>query len=204
MLYRAAAAGRTDVLGVPRHAGPAARRRQQRRPRLAEEERSPVHDVVSSGGGQPLDEPVRADMEGRLGHDFGDVRVHTGEPRHTFGALGERPRLHGRLQHRVPARTSTTPARDRADDARPRADPRRPAAQRTGGRDRHGRRRARSATPPTASNGRRRRRPSGSCPAPAAPATAQRVAAGAAVVQRDADEATAQGTFPCGRHTPAR
>ena len=46
---------------------------------LAEEERSPVHDVVSSGGGQPLDEAVRADMEGRMGHDFSDVRVHTGD-----------------------------------------------------------------------------------------------------------------------------
>ncbi len=40
-----------------------------------EEERSPVHDVVS-GGGRPLDTGVRADMEARLGHDFGDVRVH--------------------------------------------------------------------------------------------------------------------------------
>jgi len=44
---------------------------------LVEEERSPVLDVLSSGRGQPLDAGVRADMEGRLGHDFGDVRVHT-------------------------------------------------------------------------------------------------------------------------------
>lgn len=42
---------------------------------LLEEERSPVHDVVSSGG-RALDSDVRADMEGRLGHDFSDVRVH--------------------------------------------------------------------------------------------------------------------------------
>jgi hypothetical protein len=42
---------------------------------LSDEERSPVHDVVSSGG-RPLDADTRADMEGRLGHDFGDVRVH--------------------------------------------------------------------------------------------------------------------------------
>jgi Domain of unknown function (DUF4157) len=31
------------------------------------------------GGGRPLGEELRADMEGRLGHDFSDVRVHTGE-----------------------------------------------------------------------------------------------------------------------------
>ena len=42
---------------------------------LLEEERSPVHDVVGSGG-RPLEPEVRADMEGRLGHDFSDVRVH--------------------------------------------------------------------------------------------------------------------------------
>ncbi len=42
---------------------------------LSGEERSPVHDVVP-GGGRPLDTDVRADMEARLGHDFGDVRVH--------------------------------------------------------------------------------------------------------------------------------
>ena len=40
------------------------------------DEPSPVHDVISSGGGQPLDAGLRADMEARLGHDFGDVRVH--------------------------------------------------------------------------------------------------------------------------------
>ncbi len=45
---------------------------------LAEEERSPVHDVVGSGGGQPLDRDTRAEMETTLGHDFGDVRIHTG------------------------------------------------------------------------------------------------------------------------------
>ncbi|MDC7122587.1 DUF4157 domain-containing protein [Cellulomonas fimi] len=44
---------------------------------LVEEERSPVLDVVGSGGGRPLDPETRADMEGRLGADFGDVRVHT-------------------------------------------------------------------------------------------------------------------------------
>jgi len=39
-------------------------------------EESPVHDVVSSGGGRPLEPEVRTDMESRLGHDFSDVRVH--------------------------------------------------------------------------------------------------------------------------------
>lgn len=43
---------------------------------MLEEERSPVHDVVGTSG-ESLAPDVRADMEGRLGHDFGDVRVHT-------------------------------------------------------------------------------------------------------------------------------
>jgi hypothetical protein len=42
-----------------------------------EEEPSPVRDVVGSSSGQPLDRPTRQFMEGRMGHDFGDVRVHT-------------------------------------------------------------------------------------------------------------------------------
>jgi hypothetical protein len=42
---------------------------------MVEEERSPVHDVVS-GGGRPLEPEVKGEMEGRLGHDFSDVRVH--------------------------------------------------------------------------------------------------------------------------------
>jgi Domain of unknown function (DUF4157) len=42
---------------------------------LLEEERSPVHDVISSGG-RPLEPDVREDMEARLGHDFTNVRVH--------------------------------------------------------------------------------------------------------------------------------
>ena len=44
---------------------------------LAEEDRSPVLDVVGSGG-QPLDRATRAEMETSLGHDFSDVRIHTG------------------------------------------------------------------------------------------------------------------------------
>ena len=40
---------------------------------------SPVLEVVGRGGGQPLDPAVRVDMEARLGSDFSDVRVHTGD-----------------------------------------------------------------------------------------------------------------------------
>jgi hypothetical protein len=77
---RAAVAGRLDVagsaglLGVQRAVGNggAASLVAQRE----EEAMSPVHEVVRSGG-EPLSPDVRADMEGRLGHDFGDVRVHT-------------------------------------------------------------------------------------------------------------------------------
>jgi hypothetical protein len=37
---------------------------------------SPVHDVVSSKG-SPLEPGVRREMEAAVGHDFGDVEVHT-------------------------------------------------------------------------------------------------------------------------------
>ncbi|MCK6067914.1 DUF4157 domain-containing protein [Microbacterium sp. EYE_512] len=43
---------------------------------VIEEERSPVLDAISSGG-ETLQGAVRADMESRMGADFGDVRVHT-------------------------------------------------------------------------------------------------------------------------------
>jgi Domain of unknown function (DUF4157) len=71
----AAAHGRVDVLGssglldLQRAVGNAGVTS------LMDEERSPVHDVISSSG-RPLDPDVRSDMEARLGHDFGDVRVH--------------------------------------------------------------------------------------------------------------------------------
>lgn len=48
---------------------------------LVEEQRSPVLGVVSSGG-SPLEPAVRTDMESRLGHDFGDVKVHTDAAAH--------------------------------------------------------------------------------------------------------------------------
>jgi hypothetical protein len=60
------------LLGLQRAAGNAAVTG------MLEEERSPVHDVIS-GSGQALDPATRADMEGRFGADFSDVRVHTGE-----------------------------------------------------------------------------------------------------------------------------
>ena len=72
---------------------------------LLEEERSPVHGVVNSGGGTPLAPDVRTDMEARLGgHDFGDVRVHTDGAAHESATVGERARVHGRVEHRLPAR----------------------------------------------------------------------------------------------------
>jgi len=48
---------------------------------LVEEQRSPVLDVVSSGG-SALAPDVRTDMESRLGQDFGDVKVHTDAAAH--------------------------------------------------------------------------------------------------------------------------
>lgn len=80
LLFKAAASGRTDALG---HGGMLAMQRSignaglQRitAQRLAGEEKSPVLDVVS-GGGRPLEDPVRADMEKRLGASFADVRIH--------------------------------------------------------------------------------------------------------------------------------
>jgi Domain of unknown function (DUF4157) len=44
---------------------------------VLEDGRSPVLDVVNSGGGSPLAPDVQKDMQARLGHDFSDVRVHT-------------------------------------------------------------------------------------------------------------------------------
>ena len=72
---KAAAAGRTDVLDADGDPRAAARVGNAGVTSMLEEERSPVHDVVSSGG-RPLEPDVRTDMEARLGHDFSDVRVH--------------------------------------------------------------------------------------------------------------------------------
>ncbi len=40
-------------------------------------EPSPVKDVIRSGAGRPLEPETRSAMEAGLGHDFGDVRIHT-------------------------------------------------------------------------------------------------------------------------------
>lgn len=75
---RAALAGRLDavgpegMLGLQRAAGNGSAAALVAGP----EEESPVHEVVRSAG-EPLRPDVRTDMEARLGHDFGDVRVHT-------------------------------------------------------------------------------------------------------------------------------
>ena len=45
---------------------------------LLQEEQSPVLDVVGKGGGQALDKETRSHMEGAMGHDFSDVRLHSG------------------------------------------------------------------------------------------------------------------------------
>ncbi|MFJ8788704.1 DUF4157 domain-containing protein [Streptomyces sp. NPDC102462] len=95
-MLTAAATGRTDVLGpagmstLQRTVGnTAARSALQRKPEDAEpeaaergERRSGVHEVIGSGGGQPLDTDTRTDMEARLGADFSSVRVHTGSAAH--------------------------------------------------------------------------------------------------------------------------
>jgi hypothetical protein len=77
LAYRAAAAGRPDVLGPAGLLGLQRAVGNAGVGAVVDEDRSPVHDVVSSGGGSALDDGTRTDMESRFGHDFGDVRVHT-------------------------------------------------------------------------------------------------------------------------------
>ncbi|MDX3249057.1 DUF4157 domain-containing protein [Streptomyces sp. ME18-1-4] len=102
-LFKAAAAGRPDVLGpsgmgtLQRAVGNSAvgamlQREQDEEtpstpatpsaPSASSPRRSPVHDVIGSGSGQSLGADVRSDMEARLGADFSDVRVHTGDAAH--------------------------------------------------------------------------------------------------------------------------
>ena len=83
---RAGEVGRALAAGEAGHLGPEAVLHLQRSAGNAgvvqlladdqDEAQSPVKDVVGRGGGRPLDEGVRADMEGRFGADFGAVRVH--------------------------------------------------------------------------------------------------------------------------------
>ncbi|HEY5978612.1 MAG TPA: DUF4157 domain-containing protein [Microlunatus sp.] len=72
---KAAATGRTDALGAEEILGLQRSVGNAGVTSMLEEERSPVHDVISSGG-RPLEPEVRTDMESRMGHDFSDVRVH--------------------------------------------------------------------------------------------------------------------------------
>ncbi|MFE4590785.1 eCIS core domain-containing protein [Streptomyces laurentii] len=101
-LFEAASAGRTDVVGASglgilqravgngavgamvQRSRSAGAKHTEEAPEVAEAEpaetpgaRSPVHDVLASGGGQPLDTDTRGDMEARMGADFSDVRIHT-------------------------------------------------------------------------------------------------------------------------------
>ncbi|MFD3525346.1 DUF4157 domain-containing protein [Streptomyces sp. NPDC058653] len=92
-LYRAAATGRADVIGAAGMGflqrtvgngalGPVIQRARTSSPEQAEEERrSPVHEVVSSGG-SPLDTDTRTDLESRMGADFSDVRIHNDSAAH--------------------------------------------------------------------------------------------------------------------------
>ena len=82
LLGRAAAAGRPDVLGPAGLMGLQRTVGNAGAASLVEEDRSPVHDVINSGGGAPLPTETRADMESRFGQDFGDVRVHTDTAAH--------------------------------------------------------------------------------------------------------------------------
>lgn len=72
--------GRPDALGargamhLQRAAGNAAVGALVQR----KDEESPVKEVVGKGGGSSLDHDVRQKMESSLGHDFSDVKVHTG------------------------------------------------------------------------------------------------------------------------------
>src|SRR6478609_7628491 len=72
---KAAAAGRKDALGAEEILGLQRSVGNAGVSSMLEEERSPVHDVISSGG-RPLEPDLRTDMEARMGHDFSDVRVH--------------------------------------------------------------------------------------------------------------------------------
>jgi hypothetical protein len=76
-------AANASFLELQRLAGNASVSRLVARESAAESEadehegsRSPVLDVVGRGGGEPLAPDLRTEMEGRLGADFGGVRVH--------------------------------------------------------------------------------------------------------------------------------
>ena len=65
------------MLEVQRLAGNAGVSKLLQREDEAGAARSPVLDVVGQGGGSPLTGGLKDEMEGRLGADFSDVKVHT-------------------------------------------------------------------------------------------------------------------------------
>lgn len=75
LAVKAALSGRLDAAGPAGIAGLQRAVGNSGTAAVVEEERSPVHDVVASGG-SPLPADLRVDMEGRFGQDFGDVRMH--------------------------------------------------------------------------------------------------------------------------------
>jgi hypothetical protein len=85
LLGRAAAAGRPEAAG---HTGLIRLQRAVGNAgtgAMLAEERSPVHDVVGSGG-EALDRQTRTDMESALGQDFSDVRIHRDAAAHDSAA----------------------------------------------------------------------------------------------------------------------
>jgi hypothetical protein len=75
------AIGTTGAMHLQRMAGNAAMGAFVQRKGTQEEDTggaSAVHDVIGKGGGSALDDGVRTQMESSMGHDFSDVRVHTG------------------------------------------------------------------------------------------------------------------------------
>ena len=132
-LGRAAVEGRSDVLGETGLMGLQRAAGNSAVSSMVEDEPSPVHDVDQLGR-PPLEPDVRTDMEGRLGHDFGDVRVHDDSAAHR-SAQSVNAHAYTVGSNVVFQRDKYDPRlRRRPDDARPRADPRRPAAQRPGRR----------------------------------------------------------------------
>nr|WP_246203621.1 DUF4157 domain-containing protein [Streptomyces tailanensis] len=97
MLALQGSAGNAAVVQLLREAGhPGARERHEHGAGCGHEvaeaqvQRSAVHDVLR-GGGRPLDDATRTDMEARLGADFSDVRVHDdGAARASAAAVGAR------------------------------------------------------------------------------------------------------------------
>ena len=101
---------------------------------LLEEERSPVHDVIKSGG-RPLEPDVREDMEARLGHDFSDVRVHD-DTAAAASATAVNAHAYTVGPNVVFQRDKYDPSNSGGQDhAGPRADPCRPATKWAGRRD---------------------------------------------------------------------